>query len=122
MSKVENYCPGPLREADCFEGSYFVWQSPCAQKKRHPLRLISYTLNLNPAIREVIAKIFAQWAVSLNEVEQTGSLRQWLAEHGLGVEEPGAEEDEPVMMEAEPVAEPEGADDLMAELLAEMQD
>ena len=51
--------------------------------KRNPLRLISYTLNLNPAIREVIAKIFAQWAVSLSEVEQTGSLRQWLAEQGL---------------------------------------
>ena len=46
---------------------------------------------------------------------------RWLSEHGLGVEEPGAEEDEPVMMEAEPVAEPEGVDDLMAELLAEAQ-
>jgi NADH dehydrogenase FAD-containing subunit len=57
---------------------------------------------------------------------------RWLSEHGLGVETSsssaaggggggGGDEEEMISMDAEPVAEPEGVDDLMAELLAEMQ-
>ena len=53
------------------------------QLKRDAKKLITYTLNLNPAIREVVANIFGVWAVSLSDVQKTGALRHWLAEKGL---------------------------------------
>ena len=51
---------------------------------RHPTKLMSYTLNLNPAIREVIAKVYAQWALSLSDAHTTGNLRHWCAPSAFG--------------------------------------
>jgi hypothetical protein len=45
--------------------------------ERNPWRLNSYTLNLNPAICEVIQHTFAQWCAALSEAPDASMSRDW---------------------------------------------